>query len=264
MLKVNVLASSSKGNATLFRNKNTSFLIDCGMTPKYTLQKFNELNFSLNNLNGVVITHSHKDHISPTMLKVLVENEVPIFCTANVMDFIERNFEFAMFYDKFEVFGDSTFYINDFTFLPFVVPHDSEGGCTAFNIFYNGKKVTYATDLAHYKDNILNKFCNSDLIIVESNYDDKMLDNSGRPKYLIDRIRHNGHLSNIQTGEIIEHVLLNSDILPQNIVLGHISPECNTYKIASDNISKVLSKNNTTFPQICQTYKNDISETLVL
>ena len=57
-MEVEVLATGSKGNCYVIRNKDTALLIECGI--RFTeIQK--KLNFNLS-IDGCLLTHSHKDH----------------------------------------------------------------------------------------------------------------------------------------------------------------------------------------------------------
>ncbi|MBR6377910.1 MAG: MBL fold metallo-hydrolase [Oscillospiraceae bacterium] len=58
-MKFKPLASSSKGNAYLVEDAQSRLLVDCGLAFR-TMQK--AAGFGLNELDGVLVTHEHKDH----------------------------------------------------------------------------------------------------------------------------------------------------------------------------------------------------------
>lgn len=58
-MRFEAIASSSHGNAYLVSDCQTRILLECGLAFR-TLQK--KLGFSLANLDGVLLTHEHKDH----------------------------------------------------------------------------------------------------------------------------------------------------------------------------------------------------------
>ena len=62
-MKVRVLSSGSKGNTTYIETKETKILIDCGNSSKYILTKLNEMNINPNEIDAILITHVHSDHI---------------------------------------------------------------------------------------------------------------------------------------------------------------------------------------------------------
>ena len=55
-----VLGSSSKGNCYLLEYKNKVLILDAGVSFK-EVQK--ALNFNIENVIGVLITHEHMDHL---------------------------------------------------------------------------------------------------------------------------------------------------------------------------------------------------------
>ena len=67
-MKYYVLASGSKGNCTVVKSKNTTIMIDCGITQKYLKESFAEIGLDYQDLDGVLITHSHSDHLNNTRI----------------------------------------------------------------------------------------------------------------------------------------------------------------------------------------------------
>ena len=63
-MKFYLLASGSKGNCFLLQDEHLNVLVDCGSTKKYLLSAFERIGFSLKDLDAVLITHTHTDHIS--------------------------------------------------------------------------------------------------------------------------------------------------------------------------------------------------------
>ena len=62
-MKFIALSSSSSGNATLITYKNTKILVDCGISAKKIVDGLKKYNISPNEINYVLITHEHSDHI---------------------------------------------------------------------------------------------------------------------------------------------------------------------------------------------------------
>jgi phosphoribosyl 1,2-cyclic phosphodiesterase len=57
------LGSGSKGNATLVESDNTCILIDCGFSLKDTSKRLGRLGRSVEDLDAILVTHEHSDHI---------------------------------------------------------------------------------------------------------------------------------------------------------------------------------------------------------
>lgn len=81
MLKVCVLASTSKGNSTFIRVGNDSFLIDAGISARRINKELSEIGEKTEDLNGVILTHEHHDHI--TGIKTLSHRYNLKFCRNN-------------------------------------------------------------------------------------------------------------------------------------------------------------------------------------
>ena len=70
-MKVSVLSSGSKGNTTYIETTKTKILIDAGNNCKYILNKLEELKINPKEIDAILITHTHSDHIKglPVLLK---------------------------------------------------------------------------------------------------------------------------------------------------------------------------------------------------
>lgn len=71
-MKVSVLSSGSKGNTTYIESNNAKILIDLGNTSKYVKEKLEDLGVFPGDIDAILITHTHVDHIGG--LKYLLRN----------------------------------------------------------------------------------------------------------------------------------------------------------------------------------------------
>ena len=62
-MKTCVLASGSEGNCTYVETDNHKILLDLGTTVKYIKEKLSELSVSLDEIDYIIITHVHDDHV---------------------------------------------------------------------------------------------------------------------------------------------------------------------------------------------------------
>ena len=62
-MKFSVLGSSSSGNSSFIEMGNKRFLIDAGLRRKKTIEKLESINKNISDINGILITHEHSDHI---------------------------------------------------------------------------------------------------------------------------------------------------------------------------------------------------------
>ena len=62
-MKIKVLTSGSKANSTLIISDNIKLLIDVGATSNYIIEELLKEEISPKDINAVLITHIHNDHI---------------------------------------------------------------------------------------------------------------------------------------------------------------------------------------------------------
>ena len=79
-MKICVLSSGSKGNTTYIESERVKILIDIGNSAKYVKEKLEDIGVEPEEINAVLITHTHVDHVKG--LKVF-ENKynIPVYIT---------------------------------------------------------------------------------------------------------------------------------------------------------------------------------------
>ncbi|MBP1648480.1 MAG: yycJ [Bacteroidetes bacterium] len=249
-LHVRVLGSSSSGNCTVVWDGTHALLVDCGFSPRYTFRNLRVLGLGPSNLTGVLITHTHGDHFNEGVLGFLVEWRVPICAPESVAaDLIKRSpaARTAANEGLLRTFCDGSLEIAWFDVGCFEVPHDSPGGCYGYAIAHvegqTRRTVSVATDVGFTGEHLRARFTDTDAIVFESNHDPMMLENSGRPEWLKQRIRKIGHLSNQQCAGFLADVFHHSTRPPAAVVLAHISQTCNTNALALECTHGELHRN---------------------
>ncbi|MBQ1960641.1 MAG: hypothetical protein II349_03870, partial [Akkermansia sp.] len=121
------------------------------------------------------------------------------------------------------------FEVGDITITPIEVSHDAADPLGY--LFQQGDdKLGYITDTGRITRSMRHLLGGVQALYLESNYDPQMLQDSGRPYDIIERIAGDwGHLSNAQAAEVVATVA-HEEL--RHIILGHISPECNTPETA--------------------------------
>lgn len=227
------IASSSKGNCSLYSNKGVNILIDVGVSFKTLKLALESINLSPSDLTAVVITHEHSDHIKG--LSTFIKNvDIPIYITKESLITKEQG--------RFNIFkpGD-IFDISGVLVKTFNVPHDSNE-CVGF-VFDNGNyKLGYATDFGCVTLNMRKNLKGCDIVVIEANHDINMLNECAYPASIKNRIMSNvGHLSN---GDCANFVCELADSGTHKIILAHLSENSNTPELAYEYISKILKMNN--------------------
>src|SRR5512140_205338 len=261
-LHIRVLGSSSAGNCTVVWDGTQALLIDCGFSPRYTFRNLRAIGLGPTNLTGVLITHTHGDHINESVLGYLVEWRIPICTAKSVADeLLKRSpaVKLAAQEGLLKTFHDDALEVGRFDVGCFEVPHDSPGGCYGYAIAHTegGAKrtVTIATDVGFTGENLRGRFVDADVIVFESNHDPDMLENSGRPDWLKQRIRKIGHLSNQQCAGFLTDVFHHSSRRPSAVVLAHISQTCNTNALALECTHRELQQNGFSGALVVESFK---------
>ena len=132
--------------------------------------------------------------------------------------------------------------IKDMDIKSFIIPHDAAAP-VGYTINLDGKMASVATDFGTFTREIEDSIKDSEVILIESNYNPQMLDMGPYPYSLKQRIKESyGHLSNEDCGEAIVKILKNG--LGKNIILGHLSNTNNTPDLAELTVKDILTANN--------------------
>lgn len=233
------LYSGSSGNSLLVQTENTLVLIDAGVSSKKIELALNNLNLSPEQIDGILVTHEHTDHVQGlgTFSK---KYNLPVYVNQKTLDAmpkqkekIENNVNIIKVEEKFE--------INDLQIKPFSIPHDAANPC-GFNICKDNKKLSIATDIGHMTNGIIKNLENSNFVLIEANYDPEVLMYSKYPYPLKNRIAGpTGHLSNESAGKTISY-LLKSGL--KQAMLGHLSKESNFPELAYKTVVEELISTN--------------------
>ena len=80
MMRMTVLASGSKGNSTVISSSRTRVLVDAGLSCRELLKRMSMAGEDPAQLNAILVTHEHQDHIAG--LSVLARRlNIPVFFT---------------------------------------------------------------------------------------------------------------------------------------------------------------------------------------
>jgi phosphoribosyl 1,2-cyclic phosphodiesterase len=224
------LGSGSKGNATLVESDNTCILIDCGFSLKDTSKRLGRLGRSVEDLDAILVTHEHSDHIKgvATLAK---KYQVPVYMSHGTAS-SQKELPFKV--EKINC--HSPFTVGDILVDPVPVPHDAREPCQ-FVFAQNDFRLGVLTDLGHISSIVFDQYKNCDLLLVEANHDLDMLHKGPYPPGLKQRVAGDwGHLSNHQTMQFLQAI--NHDRL-QKVVLGHISETNNSTSLVESCLSNV-------------------------
>lgn len=224
------IASGSSGNAIYVGSDTTHILVDAGISGKRVESGLKQLDLSPKDLDAILITHEHSDHIGG--LGVLSRRYgVPIISTRGTIEAIIKNtsvgeIDTGLFH---EVGYDETFRIKDVDVSTIKISHDAAQP-VAYRFNSEGKRGAIMTDLGTYDDYIVSNLADLDVLFLEANHDVRMLQTGRYPYVLKQRILgKRGHLSNEASGRLLAKVLHDKI---EHIVLSHLSQENNMPELA--------------------------------
>lgn len=234
-MKVIVLSSGSKGNTTYIETQTTKILIDIGNTCKYITEKLSTIGVTLGEINAILITHTHTDHIKG--LKTFTNNySAPIYIT-------EKMHPKIPYVKQYKYIESSLITIRDIKINIIKTSHDAEDS-VGYIINNNDKSIVYITDTGYINKKYHPMLSNRDIYIMESNHDVEMLNNGPYPFPLRQRILSDkGHLSNHDSAKYIGDFI---GPKTTNIVLAHLSHENNTPELAKETLLAKLQELNMT------------------
>ncbi len=228
------IASGSSGNCIYIGSENHHILIDAGISGKRVEAGLRSLDLSGEDLDGILITHEHSDHIRG--LGVLARKyQVPIYATPGTIGAIEETGGLGRLDEELfvRIQGNAPFFIGDLEISPFPVSHDAAEP-TAYRVSCGERRMAVATDLGIYTEDIVERLQDLDVLLLEANHDIRMLEVGGYPYYLKRRIAGDrGHLSNEAAGKLLCRVLHDK---MKAVVLGHLSKENNYAELARETV----------------------------
>lgn len=229
-MKFKSIASGSSGNAIFVGSDTTNILVDVGISGKRVESGLNEMDLTGKDLDGILITHEHTDHIAG--LGVLSRKYgIPIYATKGTFDGI-RNAKSLGKVDEslFNVIkADDDFFIKDINVHALKISHDANEP-VAYRFVSEKKSGAIITDLGNYNDYLISNLQNLDILFIEANHDVRMLQLGSYPYDLKRRILGDrGHLSNESSGRFLSSLLHDN---MKHVVLSHLSHENNMPDLA--------------------------------
>ena len=248
-MKVSVLSSGSKGNTTYIETKNTKILIDAGNSSKYILEKLTELDINPQEIDAILITHTHVDHIKG--LEVLLKKINPcVYITEKMYPYLE-------YLNNYQIIDKETINLKDAKINVLKTSHDTEDS-VGYIISEEEKSVVYITDTGYINRKYFDILKDRNIYIMESNHDIEMLNNSRYPFELRQRILSDkGHLSNYDSAKYLSKFIGDNT---KYILLAHLSEENNTTDLAYNTLIDRLNKEKITIENIIITKQNEKTE----
>jgi phosphoribosyl 1,2-cyclic phosphodiesterase len=276
-MRVVSLGSGSSGNALLVEagpNRRTKILVDAGFSVRMLQERLRSVGVSLSQIQGILITHEHADHILglPTIMK---RYTTPIIADPHTLVAVEQIFTAGSLHTEsgalvsFEtepgidaedrlisdplVTWDGSYssphstlhtyiqlavgthrIIGDIEVVSFPVSHDAVAPC-GYLLSAGGCRVCVVIDSGEVTPMMLEAMKQADLLILESNHDRGRLLRGPYSYALKQRILSStGHLSNDQAADAVLRTWRTDAV--RWLWLSHLSRTNNTPKLALQNM----------------------------
>ncbi|MCH5156556.1 MAG: MBL fold metallo-hydrolase [Clostridiales bacterium] len=225
MLKISPLFSGSKGNCTLIQSDNTNILLDVGLGYRAILKALESRALTPNNIDAIVITHEHSDHIGA------LQHWAQHFSTnIYIPSPIAHELGLRIAYAPAEVVEvNGSFTVGNVSIDVYECSHDAKC-CLGYRFTSGDSRFACVTDTGCVKCELVQFLAPCSAIMLESNHDEDMLMKGDYSYPLKRRILSNyGHLSNAQATDILSQ-LVGSRV--KNVILAHLSEKNNTRELA--------------------------------
>ncbi len=228
--KYSILASGSSGNSFYLETPKKKLLVDAGLSGKKITSLLAEINRKPEDLDAILITHEHSDHIHG--VGVLARKYgMDLYANEKTWQAME-NSKYLGKVDSsqkhiFEMGKTKTF--GDIDIESFGVSHDAVAP-QFYRFMKDDKSFVLLTDTGYVSDRMAGIVANADGYLIESNHDVEILRAGSYAWRLKQRILSDlGHLSNEDGAEAMIRTLGNRT---KKIYLGHLSKENNIKELA--------------------------------
>lgn len=219
-MKLSVLASGSKANASILEADGSLILIDCGLSCTQLETRMRMIGIEPQAIDAIALTHEHADH-SAGLEQFGRRYGTPVYAnrlTATAL--ITKGVNVC-----WRIFNGEPFGIGNIGAQAFRVEHDAADPC---GFVFDGV-FAYATDLGTITEAMRAAVRPCTSLFIEANYDERLLarDTTRPAKVKLRTASGNGHLSNQQAARFIAQQ-------PElrAVILGHLSASTNTPMLA--------------------------------
>lgn len=219
--------SGSSGNSAYLGTRNGGLIIDAGVRADVIESRLRDVGIKMDKVKGILLTHDHSDHVRSTYTLLRNNKHLKLFCGNRTMEGILKRTGISKRIREYHIpiFVEHTFRMLDFEITPFDVPHDSFQNF-GYSISFDNRNFVIATDVGQITDRVRHYASQADYLVLESNYDRRMLISGRYPEYLKARIMSGrGHLDNALAAEFLKGIW--SPRL-RHVFLCHLSKDNNT------------------------------------
>ncbi len=237
-MKVSVLGSGSRGNATYIECGGTRLLVDGGFSGRQLAERLARIGVDPASIDALVVTHEHVDHTRG--IGVWARRwGTPLWMTQGTRAACAGLLRGGERVEAYEV--GRPFEVGEARVEPFLTVHDAvDPVAVTVTGRECGTRVGVATDLGRPTAGVRHSLAECDFLILEANHDEGLLRAGPYPASVQARIASShGHLSNHAAAgfacELVHPRLA-------GVVLAHLSAECNRPALALEVVGGALRR----------------------
>ena len=221
-------------------SSNTNILIDVGVSYKAINEGLKSINLSIKDIDAILITHEHSDHIKGLPL-LCRKNDIPIYACIETARCIKDDLDSKNIQSNIIALDyNMPIKINNIEICPFETSHDAVMPC-GYILKDDTSTITFATDLGYISPTVYDSLSKCNYAILESNYDNAMLEFGKYPYLVKKRIKGiTGHLSNDDCGQAIAKLASEGHT---RFLLAHMSENNNNMDLARQTVDSILFQN---------------------
>lgn len=252
-MRVAVLSSGSKGNSTFLEIGGKKFLLDAGRNYKYLSETLASMDEDIKDINYVIISHEHKDHIS-ALKTLLSRTKATVIITEKMFYEIEDLKDYTNI-----LICEDVLMIEEIKITSIHSSHDAVDARN-FIFEYDGKRIAYITDTGYINNKYFKLLHNIEFYLFESNHDIELLQHGPYPAWLKKRVLSDeGHLSNKLASFYLSKLVGDKT---KQVILIHLSETNNLESIALETIKNTFIESDIKFNNIICARQNERTEVI--
>ncbi|WP_110928393.1 MBL fold metallo-hydrolase [Bacillus massiliglaciei] len=231
-MKVDIIASGSKGNVIAIRSGENTILADAGIPKTQIEKRLLEVGIRPDSIDAIFITHAHSDHVKG--LPIANKYKIPVYASEGEWKSI-KGVDPEL---KRVIKGNLQAFNFDITvFKTYHDAHEPIGFAIVDNV---GDKVSVCLDTGKVDEEMIQAMKYSNFFIIESNHEPAMVEYSQYPNSVKARVLSDiGHLSNKQTAEALAKLIKG---IGEKIYLTHLSSSNNFADLAKMTTIRELAR----------------------
>ena len=231
--------SGSSGNCSYLGTFDSGILIDAGVDMDQVFDTLKLNGIFPHSVKGIILTHDHQDHVRYVYSYLRKNKHLRVYCTPKLLTGLLRRHNISRCIREYHepIYKEIPFRLAAMNITAFETSHDGTDNM-GFNIEIGDCNFVVATDMGVITPRAEYYMAKANHLMIESNYDSKMLANGTYPEYLKSRVSgERGHLDNAVAAEFVVnhyHEQL------RNVFLCHLSNDNNRPEIACHVMTQAL------------------------